>query len=232
MKHYHIYKNNVGNYEAVKEGWSWPAFFFTWIWCFVKKINSVGFGVLIYTIITMFFPIEFDLILIIIGIGINIWLGSSGNKMRKTNLISRGFQFQGSVNAPNPDAAISDAADNIPTKDIKDEVDFTIKDDQDEDDTVISTSSIFLEFLNGSLSGQRIMIFKDTTIGRASENDIVLSEKTISSYHCKIKVIDDEFVVEDLNSTNGTFIDGERISEQNLKQEDELRLSSIKIKVH
>ena len=76
------------------------------------------------------------------------------------------------------------------------------------------------------------MVFKDTRIGRSSENDIALSEKTISASHCRIKVVNDEFVIEDLNSTNGTFIDGQKISKEKLEQGNELRLSSIKIKVH
>jgi hypothetical protein len=236
MQNYNIYKNSVGIYEAVKGGWSWPGFFFTWIWCFVKKINSIGVGLLIYYMITWFIPIgEMDILLFFISLGINIWLGSSGNKMRKTNLIKRGFQFQGSVISSNPDAAISEFANKGRSEDVNDDaiaVNPTIVDDQEEGDTVIGTSSIYLEFLNGSLSGQRIMVFKDTTIGRSSENDIALSEKTISASHCRIKVVNDEFVIEDLNSTNGTFIDGQKISKQNIAQGNELQLSSIKIKVH
>ena len=44
--------------------------------------------------------------------------------------------------------------------------------------------------------------------------------------------MNDEFVIEDLNSTNGTFIDGQKISKEKLEQGNELQLSSIKIKVH
>ena len=236
MRTFDIYENPQGLQEAVKKGWSWPGFFFTWIWCFVKKINSIGVGLFIFNIITWNIPSEeINILLFFLALGINIWLGSSGNKMRKTNLISRGFQFQGSVIALNPDAAISEFADKGPSEDVNDEADSispTIVDDQEEGDTVIGTSSIYLEFLNGSLRGQRIMVFKDTTIGRSSENDIALSEKTISTSHCRIKVVNDEFVIEDLNSTNGTFIDGKKISKEKLEQGNELQLSSIKLKVH
>ena len=131
-----------------------------------------------------------------------------------------------------PKASIADKGRSVDGNDDAIAVNPTIVDDQEEEDTVIGTSSIYLEFLNGSLSGQRIMVFKDTTIGRSSENDIALSEKTISASHCRIKVVNDEFVIEDLNSTNGTFIDGQKISKQNIAQGNELQLSSIKIKVH
>jgi len=131
-----------------------------------------------------------------------------------------------------PKASIADKGRSVDGNDDAIAVNPTIVDDQEEGNTVIGTSSIYLEFLNGSLSGQRIMVFKDTTIGRSSENDIALSEKTISASHCRIKVVNDEFVIEDLNSTNGTFIDGQKISKQNIAQGNELQLSSIKIKVH
>lgn len=37
MKTYKIFKNPTGQYEAVKQGWSWPAFLFGGIWACVKK---------------------------------------------------------------------------------------------------------------------------------------------------------------------------------------------------
>lgn len=91
--------------------------------------------------------------------------------------------------------------------------------------------SMYLEFQNGSLNGQRIMIFKSTTIGRSSENDIVLNNNKISGAHCKLSIQKNEFFIEDLKSTNGTFVNGNKISKSKIKRGDELKLSSIKIKV-
>ena len=42
MKVYKIFKDSIGQYEAVKQGWSWPAFFFEGIWACVKKIWGLG----------------------------------------------------------------------------------------------------------------------------------------------------------------------------------------------
>jgi pSer/pThr/pTyr-binding forkhead associated (FHA) protein len=131
-----------------------------------------------------------------------------------------------------PKASIANKGPSVDVNDDANSINPTIIGDQDDEDTAIGSESIYLEFLNGSLRGQRIMVFKDTTIGRSSENDIALSEKTISASHCRIKVVNDEFVIEDLNSTNGTFIDGQKISKDKLEQGNELQLSSIKIKVH
>ena len=48
-------------------------------------------------------------------------------------------------------------------------------------------------------------------IGRTAPADIVLAHKSISREHCIIGLANDELLVTDLNSTNGTYIDGERI---------------------
>ena len=48
-------------------------------------------------------------------------------------------------------------------------------------------------------------------IGRTAPADIVLSHKSVSREHCIIGLANDELFVTDLNSTNGTYIDGERI---------------------
>lgn len=48
-------------------------------------------------------------------------------------------------------------------------------------------------------------------IGRVAPADIVLSHKSVSREHCMIGLANDELFVTDLNSTNGTYIDGERI---------------------
>ena len=48
-------------------------------------------------------------------------------------------------------------------------------------------------------------------IGRTPPADVVLSHKSVSREHCIISLANDELFVTDLNSTNGTYIDGERI---------------------
>jgi predicted component of type VI protein secretion system len=49
-------------------------------------------------------------------------------------------------------------------------------------------------------------------IGRAAPADIVLSHKSVSREHCIVGLANDELLVTDLNSTNGTSVDGVRIS--------------------
>lgn len=50
-----------------------------------------------------------------------------------------------------------------------------------------------------------------TTIGRKSENTVVISDPSVSGYHAAITIDENKVFIEDLGSTNGTFIDGVRI---------------------
>jgi len=54
------------------------------------------------------------------------------------------------------------------------------------------------------------------TIGRSSENDLPLIDLDVSRIHCKIVPHKEGFIVVDLDSTNGTFVNGKRISDESL----------------
>ena len=47
MKQYKIFENSSGSRETIKQGWSWPAFFFGFIWAFVKKMYLLGIGLIV-----------------------------------------------------------------------------------------------------------------------------------------------------------------------------------------
>ncbi|MGD0838580.1 MAG: ATPase, T2SS/T4P/T4SS family [Polyangia bacterium] len=53
----------------------------------------------------------------------------------------------------------------------------------------------------------------EVTVGRVRGNDIILPKGNISKYHCRLLVKGDELLVEDLHSTNGTYLNGRRITE-------------------
>lgn len=68
------------------------------------------------------------------------------------------------------------------------------------------------------------------TIGRHAENSLVLKSNTVSSRHCVIsRMTDGTTVLEDLDSSNGTFVNGKRIKQVVLKAGDELILADVKI---
>ncbi|MFN2098721.1 TIR domain-containing protein [Altererythrobacter sp. MF3-039] len=65
-------------------------------------------------------------------------------------------------------------------------------------------------------------------LGRSSPADIIFSDKRISRRHCEVEVRNGEMLVTDLNSTNGTFVDGQRIDNQTaLPPGSELMLGDV-----
>jgi len=69
------------------------------------------------------------------------------------------------------------------------------------------------------------------TIGRLEDNSFHIPEGSVSSHHCEVFLRDKEVVVKDLNSTNGTFINGEKVSESVLKPGQILRLGQVELKL-
>ncbi len=89
-----------------------------------------------------------------------------------------------------------------------------------------------LVVLNAGLSGRSVELTVDkTTIGRVDDNTFQIAESSVSSHHCEILLRGSDIVVKDLNSTNGTFINGEKISEQVLKPGQTLRLGQVELKL-
>jgi pSer/pThr/pTyr-binding forkhead associated (FHA) protein len=70
-----------------------------------------------------------------------------------------------------------------------------------------------------------------TTIGRVDDNTFQIAEPSVSSHHCEIVLRGNEVLVKDLNSTNGSFINGERINEAVLKPGQTLRLGQIEMRL-
>jgi hypothetical protein len=70
-----------------------------------------------------------------------------------------------------------------------------------------------LEIEASELPGELIVIHGSSLkVGRTAPADIVIPHRSISREHCVIGLANDELLVTDLNSTNGTYVDDERIS--------------------
>jgi pSer/pThr/pTyr-binding forkhead associated (FHA) protein len=71
-----------------------------------------------------------------------------------------------------------------------------------------------------------------TTIGRVDDNTFPIAEASVSSHHCEVFVRGNDVVVNDLNSTNGTFINGDKITgEAILKPGQVLRLGQVELRL-
>lgn len=55
-----------------------------------------------------------------------------------------------------------------------------------------------------------------STVGRLEDNNFQIPAPSVSSHHCELLLKGNDVVVKDLDSTNGTFINGEQITEQTL----------------
>lgn len=64
----------------------------------------------------------------------------------------------------------------------------------------------------GELAGQRWVVADDElVVGRGSDSDIVLPERQVSRHHLKIHYRDSGYLLEDLDSKNGTFLNGQQV---------------------
>lgn len=70
-----------------------------------------------------------------------------------------------------------------------------------------------------------------TTVGRVSDNAFEIPESSVSSHHAEIVLKGNDVVVRDLNSTNGTFINGERVTEAVLKPGQVLRFGTVELRL-
>lgn len=66
-------------------------------------------------------------------------------------------------------------------------------------------------------------------IGRINENEIVIPHKSISSHHAELNKEGNDYLVKDLDSTNGTRVNGERIKTAKLRRNDLLRVGNIEL---
>lgn len=89
-----------------------------------------------------------------------------------------------------------------------------------------------LVILTQGLTGRAHELNVDrTTIGRVEDNLFQIAESSISSHHCEVLLRGSDVVIKDLNSTNGTFINGEQITESVLKPGQTLRLGQVELKL-
>ena len=84
----------------------------------------------------------------------------------------------------------------------------------------------------GFYSGLEVGIDRERiVIGRGRKADLALAEATISRAHAALGYDADGFYVEDLGSTNGTLVNGARVTRQTLKDDDEIQMGKLVIGV-
>ena len=84
--------------------------------------------------------------------------------------------------------------------------------------------------VSGPRQGQEYVIDKESfALGSDPRNDLVLQDSTVSRHHCEIRLVPDGYVIRDLGSTNGTRVQGVRVTEAFMDHGTEFQLGKTKI---
>ena len=75
-----------------------------------------------------------------------------------------------------------------------------------------SATATKLVITEGERTGHTLRLDRrEITIGRSSDSDLVINDDYASTHHAKLVQIENDWVIQDLNSTNGTFLAGSRV---------------------
>ncbi|MBW2733708.1 MAG: DUF4388 domain-containing protein [Deltaproteobacteria bacterium] len=90
-----------------------------------------------------------------------------------------------------------------------------------------------LRFISGKYQGGEFPLrpSAELIIGRSSDLDMVLVEDMVSRKHAKISTDNDQIVIQDLGSTNGTFVNGEKVKRVRLREGDRILIGTSIIKL-
>jgi len=90
-----------------------------------------------------------------------------------------------------------------------------------------------LIFIDKNFAGRSYdLMLEKTTVGRGDHNTLVIRDKSLSSSHCEILMHGAEVIVRDLDSSNGTFVNGSRLNKQGqIKSGQSVRFGSVEARL-
>jgi hypothetical protein len=106
------------------------------------------------------------------------------------------------------------------------------KEDVSKNRDEISVGFPNMVIITGPSSGKKIPLLPMTmSIGREHDNNIELKDPDVGRYHARILYDRGRFILEDLESSNGTWLNGEKISEAALKNGDRIKMGEIELAI-
>ena len=85
--------------------------------------------------------------------------------------------------------------------------------------------------LKSNDSGEEFLLSDRTTLGRFHENDIVVNDYLVSRHHCVFYQDGSDFIVKDLESSNGTFLNDQLVHQSKIAEGDRLRVGSLEFNI-
>ena len=105
-----------------------------------------------------------------------------------------------------------------------------IQNPHDSLDTVLQEGFIVGETDGAWCDGFPLFAATKLTVGREGHNDVVISDVRCSREHCVFRKLNDHWYVDDLGSSNGTFVNGNRVERtQKLRPGDRITVASQKL---
>jgi len=96
---------------------------------------------------------------------------------------------------------------------------------------LISAQPAMLEIIAGESVGRTIPLADNLTLGRGPLNQVAFANPGISRHHAEIVLEDEGWMLRDIGSTNGTHVNGHRITQQLLRVGDTIEIGSVVMKV-
>jgi len=92
---------------------------------------------------------------------------------------------------------------------------------------------ISIQILQAGASARRVRIDgQEARIGRESDNHVVLPDAKVSKHHAIVRASDERIAIEDLRSTNGTYVNGSRLlTPREIRAADEIAIEDYSLKV-
>jgi transcriptional regulator with GAF, ATPase, and Fis domain len=100
----------------------------------------------------------------------------------------------------------------------------------DADATTLRVRRTKLLIVSGPLQGREFVVDRDIfTLGSGKHNDLVIEDSTISKRHCEISIDPEGYLIRDLESTNGTIVQGVKVSSAYLTPGTEVQLGKTRL---
>ncbi len=89
----------------------------------------------------------------------------------------------------------------------------------------VRSGSVWLDGVGGMVAGQRIMIHnEETLLGRSGVCNVQFHDPKVSRQHALLRLHNNEYYLQDMQSTGGTYVNGRRVTAQVLHDHDQVRL--------